>query len=57
MNRKFGSIVGHAIAGFAIVAIPLFVTGAPAAWQEMTLGAVLAGLLKWAHLYLNDTLA
>lgn len=51
MNSNLGSVFGHALGGLVVTGLTLLVTQLPLEWQSLTIGTVLAGALKWAHLY------
>lgn len=49
MSKTIVSYIVHALAGAAIVFIPLLIAGIPESIQAMTVGGVLGLVLKFAH--------
>lgn len=55
MNKSnFWSSVLHAAAGVVVFAGVFAVSGIPDTWQAMTVGGLVAAVVKWAQLYLKS---
>lgn len=53
MNNFWTGVV-HGVAYAIILAGSAFLLQAPAEWQLVTLGSIVGGLIKWAHLAYNS---
>lgn len=49
-SSNFWSSFVHGLAGVVVFAGSFAFMGVPASWQALTIGGVLALILKWAHL-------